>query len=181
MGQNRTLHDANNLLAERVWGGGSPAAWSLCTSLILHLNKRNGEGRVRETATVSTRRGRMRIAAVLLILVVGLFALSMLPLGPYLAYAEPDKPALTQPGNSLDLGYADLYNLDFVAAQPVASGKDLRGLMVLQADQTVIGAEPHGPRRIAAHRPNEVIAEPVRAGPIGPFIGSRPLRQTAAP
>ena len=40
----------------------------------------------------------------------------MLPLGPYLAYAEPDKPALTQLGNSLDLGYADLYNLDFAAA-----------------------------------------------------------------
>src|ERR1019366_1196564 len=116
MVQNRTPHDANNLLAERVWGGGSPSAWSLCTSLILHLNKRNGGERVRETATVSTRRGRMRIAAVLLILVVGLFAPSMLPLGPYLAYAEPDKPALTQPGNSLDTCYVDLYNLDFVAA-----------------------------------------------------------------
>src|SRR6266702_847598 len=57
-------------------------------------------------------RSRLRIAETLL-LVAGLILPSILPTP---AHADPDKTALAQPRNALDLGYADLYNLDFSAA-----------------------------------------------------------------
>jgi hypothetical protein len=73
---------------------------------------------VQEIATRTTQRGLSRRIEVSLSLVVAwiLFAPSTLPLGPITAHAEPGTPLANLQGSPLDVGYRDMYNLDFAGA-----------------------------------------------------------------
>lgn len=117
MDRQKLLPETNNIeIGTSAWTLPSVLPDTFAEPQSLHLIQGMGKGRVRETALEAWRRARLRIAVIVFLLAVGLFASPMLLPDSFLAYAEPDKLAESPHANSLDPGYVDLYNLNFASA-----------------------------------------------------------------